>query len=66
MEVVVVSCDSETVMKRGSEVEARVYKALLSLPSEQMVSAFALADMPDALAALPHPETVFDNSLVGR
>ena len=61
-----VSCDSETVMQRGLEVEARVYKVLLSLPSEQMVSAFALADMPHALVALRHPEMVFDNSLVGR
>ena len=61
-----VSCGSETVMKRGLEVEARVYKALLNLPSEQMVPVFALADMPDALVALPHPEMVFDNSLVGR
>ena len=65
MEVVVVSYDSETVMKRGLEVEARVYKALLNLPSEQ-VPVFALADMLDALVALPHPEMAFDNSPVGH
>ena len=66
MEVAEVSYDSEIVMKRGLEVEAQVYKVLLNLPSEQMVPVFALADMLDALVALPHPEMAFDNSLVGR
>ena len=61
-----VSYGSEAVMRRDLGVEALVYKAPLSLPSEQMVPVFALADMPGELVALPHPEMAFGNSLVGR